>query len=233
MKSARGFGRQVLVATVVVAIQCVCVVASSEEPATVVPAPATKQNWFVEVGPLWRGGGEMEFRIKSLPDVSGYRPAVPPSMSRVGPMNAVADRSYDDGYVKRDYGTGVWDNNTWYWGYESGGQIADSQLLFHGGTSSIVGESFEPRDSYSLDPRDGIGAEARIGGKVFGSNRVRGSLVLGVGFLSFDGSTGFEDLGYVRSYQAGRITDKIPAVAWGGWASCPWFPREGWLFVSP
>jgi hypothetical protein len=205
MKSARGFGREVLIAAAVVAIHCVCVVASSEGPEAV--APAAKQNWFVEVGPLWRAGGEMEFRIKSLPDISGYRPAVPPSMSRVGPMNAVADRSYDDGYVRRDYGTGVWDNNTWYWGYKSGEQIADGQLLFHSRTSSIVGDSFSPRDSYSLDLDDGMGAEARIGGRVFGSNRVRGSLVVGVGFSSFDGSTGFEDLGYVRSYRAGRITD--------------------------
>ncbi len=112
--SRTGFARQLAIATAVVAIQSLCPVSSSQEPAAPAPEPPAEKKWFVEFGPLWRAGGDVDVRVKSLPDLSRYRPPVPPSNKAIGPANAVADRTYQDGYVKRDYGTGVWDNNTWY-----------------------------------------------------------------------------------------------------------------------
>ncbi|MDP2895450.1 MAG: hypothetical protein Q8Q12_02680 [bacterium] len=174
--------------------------------AELAPAAPAENKWFVEFGPFWRTGGDVDFRIKSFPALAYTPPSVAAS-SRVGPADAVADRTYDDGYVKCDYGTGIWDNNTWYWGYKSDSQAVGNQLVFHGSTYSARGESLQPRDRFALDLDDEVGGQAKIGRTVFTTDRTQGAIVLGLGFSSFAGSTGFEDLGYVWSAKRGTITD--------------------------
>ncbi len=206
MRLIEGLVKGLLLVIGVVVIHCMCPVSNSEEPAEAPPAPPAAKKWFVEFGPFWRSGGDVDFRIKSLPEIPLSRPTVT-AKSSVGPADRVADRQYDDGYVRMDYGTGVWDDNTWYWGYQTGSQVVGNQLLFHGSTFTAGGESLKPRESFSLDLDDEIGGEARIGRNVFCCKSVTGSVVLGVGFTSFCGSTGFQDLGYVWSARGGRITD--------------------------
>jgi len=207
MRFTIGFAGHMVVAVAVIAIQLLSPAWSSQEPTAVQRAPRNENKWFVEFGPLWKAGGDVDVRIKSLPDLSRYHRPVLPRNDAIGPINAVADRTYHDGYVKQDYGTGVWDNNTWYWGYDSADQIVSDQLLFHSSTRSVDGESFRPRDSFSLDLDDEIGGEARIGRNLFTCDSATGCLVLGLGFTSFNGSTAFEDLGYVRIAREQRITD--------------------------
>lgn len=190
-----------------VAVESLCLVSSSEEPASAAVAAVAENKWFMEFGPFWRAGGDVDVQVKSLPDLSRYRPPVPPSNKATGPANAVADRTYQDGYVKQDYGTGVWDNNTWYWGYDSNEQIVANQLVFHASTYSVGGESLSTTDTFSLELGDEIGGEARIGRNVFTSKGMSASLVLGLGFTSFGGSAAFEDPGYIWGPQVARVTD--------------------------
>ncbi len=206
MRHAASVIRHFRLGIVLVAVLCVCLVLNAEEPEVAASAPPTASKWFVEVGPFWRAGGDVDVRINSLPAIPYSRPTVA-ARSSVGPPDRVADREYDDGYVRMDYGTGVWDNNTWYWGYDNSSQVADSQLVFHGSTYTAFGQSVSPRDSFSFDLDDEIGGEARIGRSVFDCKCGTGSLVLGLGYTTFGGSTSFQDLGYVWSEQGGRITD--------------------------
>lgn len=80
-------------------------------------------NW-IQVGPAYRGG----MRVKSS------RFGDP---GTVGPQNQYADRTYDDGYVNIDPGTGnpaaINPNTTWFWGYDHAGQYnaAAETLSFH------------------------------------------------------------------------------------------------------
>ncbi len=204
MKSAIGFTRQLTIA--IAAVQFHCLTCGGEEPAAAAPGPAAENQWFIELAPFWRAGGDVNFAVKSLPDLSRHRPSVPAS-SNVGPFGVVADRTYEDGYVKRDYGTGVWDDKTWYFGYNSDTQIVGNQLVFQGNSYSLIGESIGARDSFSLDLSGEIGGEARVGRSIFASGGVTGTLVLGLGFSSSGGSADFEDLGYGWSSRREIITD--------------------------
>lgn len=234
MRHAISFSRHFVAGMVAAAVLCVCLVLNAEEPGAAAAAPPAAKKWFVEIGPFWRTGPEVDFQIKSLPAIPYTRPSAVPT-SKVGPADRIADREYLDGYVRTDYGTGAWDNDTWYWGYESASQLVDSQLLFHGSTFTASGQSLEPRDAFSLDLDDEFGGEARIGRNIFDCKCARGSAVLGVGFTSFDGSTGFSDLGYVWSSQGGTITDyydlythpsELPAAPYSG-------TKEGPGYVIP
>ena len=187
-------------------VALVCPRMNAEEPAAVAAPPPQVGKWFVEVGPFWRTGGDVDFRVKSLPSIPFTRPSAVPT-GKVGPADRVADREYNDGYVRTDYGTGVWDYDTWYWGYRNPGQVVGNQLLFHASTLVAGGQTLPPRDAFSLDLDDEFGWEARVGRNIFDCKCVTGSVLLGVGFTSFGGNGGFDDLGYVWSSQGGLITD--------------------------
>ena len=137
MRHAMSFPGKFLVGVAAVAVLCACLVLNAEEPEVAASAPPTARKWFVEAGPFWRAGGDVDVRINSLPAIPYSRPTVA-ARSTVGPPDRVADRQYDDGYVRMDYGTGVWDNNTWYWGYNNSSQALDSQLVF-GGIEILIG----------------------------------------------------------------------------------------------
>lgn len=51
-----------------------------------------------------------------------------------GPAKAYADRTYADGFVNRDVGTGtaatLEPNTTWFWGYENADQVSGDELFF-------------------------------------------------------------------------------------------------------
>lgn len=79
--------------------------------------------WF-SAGPVWRSGMDVSTS-------GGGNPA------SVGDAGSYADRTYDDGYVNQDPGTGnpasIDPNTTWFWGYDNAGQYnagADT-LSFH------------------------------------------------------------------------------------------------------
>lgn len=64
-------------------------------------------------------------RLSSL-DIS---PGLSSVRANVGSRSSFADREYDNGFVRKDFGTPVW-GNTWYWGYEDSGQVQGNSLVF-------------------------------------------------------------------------------------------------------
>jgi len=236
------FAGHFVVGIVAVAVLFVCFVLNAEEPGEAASAPPAASKWFVEVGPFWRAGPDVDFHIKSLPVIPYSRPSAVPT-GKVGPADRIADREYDDGFVRIDYGTGGWDKtwpyqgdtNTWYWGYESQSQVVGNHLVFHGSTFAAQGQTISPRDAFSLDLDDEFGWEARIGRNVFDCKCLTGSVLLGLGFTSFGGSGGFDDLGYVWSSQGGLITDTYDLLADPGELPPPPYSgtKEGPGYVIP
>lgn len=100
---------------------------------------ALAQGWWLEGGPAVRGGmsvkvgGSSYAQQLGLHDPSAAGTLTPPG--GVGSPAAYADRTYDNGYVKLDPGTGNTTppndpNSTWNWGFNQAGQYnAAAQTL--------------------------------------------------------------------------------------------------------
>jgi hypothetical protein len=222
MRGAISCAVHLIVGIVAVAVVGVCLLSNAEEPGQ--GAPPAARKWFVELGPFWRDGGDVNLQVRSLPAIPYTRPSAVPT-GKVGPADRVADRQYNDGYVRMDYGTGVWDKDTWYWGYQNQNQVVGDHLMFHGSTFAAGGQTISPRDAFSVGLDDEFGWEARVGRSLFDCKCFTGSLLLGLGFTSFGGSGGFDDLGYLWSSQGGLITDtydlltdpdQLPAAPYSG-----------------
>jgi hypothetical protein len=90
------------------------------------------------------------------------------SPAGVGSAGSFADRTYDDGYVRRDPGTGIPSSIdpdvTWYWGYDNGGQYnAGAETLTFHRTGT---EGYQKTLDAALDADDtmaGYGAELVAG----------------------------------------------------------------------
>jgi hypothetical protein len=72
----------------------------------------TKMCWLT-IGPVLRGEMKVKFTGSSYSQTLG--------LDRLGNPNAYDDRTYDDGYVRRDssQGGGINPNTTWNWGYNN------------------------------------------------------------------------------------------------------------------
>lgn len=102
----------------------------------IVTQTASAENWWTEIGPVVRGNMRMGVKGSSYSrqSATGSLPALP---AGVGSESAYADRTYSDGFVKRDSGTGSSQSldpkATWNWGYNSASQYnaAAQTLAFH------------------------------------------------------------------------------------------------------
>src|SRR6056297_1015630 len=85
---------------------------------------ALGEGAWISAGPVWRSGMDV--------DTSGGGAA-----GSAGSASDYADRTYDDGYVKQDPGTGnpvsIDPNTTWNWGYDNASQYdaGANALSFH------------------------------------------------------------------------------------------------------
>ena len=108
-------------------------------PSLLVLASATAGEMRWRVGPVYRGGMETEVSGGSHAGSAGLSSARTGKVydTAVGSKNDYADRTYSDGYVYRDGGTGnsasIDPNTTWYWGYDHASQYSSSArtLSFH------------------------------------------------------------------------------------------------------
>ena len=94
------------------------------------------EPWWWSVGPVYRGGMEMEVSGHSYVQEMNLHAinAASATPASVGPAGAFADRTYDDGFVRIDPGTEVDGLGlTWYWRYEDAGQFsaAADTLSYH------------------------------------------------------------------------------------------------------
>ncbi|NQX02407.1 hypothetical protein HQ447_17250 [bacterium] len=96
-------------------------------------AAAGDWEFSLSAGPAWRSSGPLKFNGGSysagtpIPSwVGGNVLLTPP----IGPADQIADRFYNDGFVRRDLSTDI-DGLTTFWGYQSAGQVAGDDLSFH------------------------------------------------------------------------------------------------------
>lgn len=97
----------------------------------------------VSAGSSWRSLGSLDYTGTSrsrgflIPSVVGPGSNNQPPIGTVG---GIGDRVYDDGFVNVD-GTGSADGSTWFWGYDSAGQVSGDNLLFSAtGNRSVFSE---------------------------------------------------------------------------------------------
>jgi len=102
-------------------------------------------EFSLSAGPSYR-------RLGTLKINSGYRstPGIVPSFvggdslttPPVGDPDQVAERFYNDGYVRADAGTAI-DGSTWFWGYQEAAQVQGDQLVFTAtGQQSVFNDGF-------------------------------------------------------------------------------------------
>lgn len=100
------------------------------------PAPMARSGgWRVNAGFLHRSSGDFDWNAgtMSTPSLLTIGPGQTyPGIEEIGPANAYADRTYNDGYVRLDGGT-LENGDTWNWGYQNASQLSGSLLSFHGG----------------------------------------------------------------------------------------------------
>ncbi len=120
-------------------------------------------GWRISIGPIWRSiessrfwpgdhSGQYGIGNQARSGHSGQR-------ADIGPVDAIADREYDDGFVRMDPGTAR-DNDTWYWGYENAGQHEGGQMVFTAddGVSTRFRRSVSSTPGSSMDIDDtGVG----------------------------------------------------------------------------
>jgi hypothetical protein len=88
------------------------------------------QNWWIEAGPVFRAGMTTKVEGSSYTQELGLHDPLaagqPGAPSGIGTPGAYGDRTYDNGYVKLDPGTGnpttIDPNTTWNWGFNNAGQ---------------------------------------------------------------------------------------------------------------
>jgi hypothetical protein len=148
-------------------------------------AAAASADAWIQVGPAYRGGMEADASGSSHTQNQGVHAAgALRSPSGVGSTGSYADRNYDDGYVRRDPGTGnpasIDPSVTWYWGYDNNSQYnsgADT-LTFHKTGSQGYQEVLNTSISDD-DKMDGYGAEI-VGGMPLKRGSLNIDLCLGL-----------------------------------------------------
>ena len=157
--------------------------------AIVVSGTATADGVWFGAGPTYRGGLKLE--LKSNGSMWNAPVAGNGSYGQVNDnIGSYADRTFDDGYVKKDAGTGnpssIDPNTTWNWGYNSGSQVSGGKLSFHRSSTRVVGETYglaPGAEALGLgsDTFGGVGAEVFAGAKLLESGSLELHVALGLG----------------------------------------------------
>ncbi len=137
-------------------------VAPAGEAKTPAAATGGDWQWSLSAGPAWHSGGKLGFaggsRSQLLDPPSFVGNAVlevPP----VGDASAVADRFYNDGYVRQDAGTAA-DGTTWFWGYDNASQVQGDSLVYHA-------TGFESIRTDTVHTTPGMRRDSRMPGAAF------------------------------------------------------------------
>lgn len=151
------------------------------------------EGFWIKAGPTYRGGMKVKVSGSSYTQEQGVHAArashgSSPATPKVNDSLRIGDRTFEDGYVKKDSATGIGDDLTWYWGYDNASQynVINQTLSFHntyerdGGTSTRTSVGTLRSGALNDDESvDGIGFDL-AGGYVFPSeNNVRFGLSMG------------------------------------------------------
>ena len=151
--------------------QAACVVAF---PSVVLSA----DDWWFEVGPVVRGDMKVSVSGSSYTQQLGRHdpmatgPLALPAGA--GPSSGYADRSYNNGYVKQDPGTGnpnsLDPNTTWNWGFNNSSQVIGQTLNFQAvGAPGYT--TLQNKGASGSDDMLGAGFQAVIGRKLMESDQ--------------------------------------------------------------
>ncbi len=139
---------------------------------------ASNAEWWWSVGPVYRGGMEVEFSGRSYVQelqIQGGRAYW--DLAGIGLPNEIGDRAYDNGFVNMDPITSF-DGLTWFWGYQSaaqyvtevpGGALWFSKDGVRQQTRSVVSST----SINSSDDMDGWGLGAVVGRNLAEQGNVR------------------------------------------------------------
>ena len=111
------------------------------------PDPASGGwSWRASAGPAYRKLGGVSFDTGTFSNRAMFQALVPrlsagraanPGETGIGPADRFADRTYRDGFVRRDGATenpnSFLPGTTAYWGYENNSQVQGGSLLYNGG----------------------------------------------------------------------------------------------------
>ena len=177
---------------------------SSKE--VIVTQQASPSGWWMEVGPLYRGDMEMGISGGSYSQqkTGGNTPAV---ASGIGSASAYGDRTYTDGYVRRDAGTGnsksIDPKATWYWGYNNASQ--------YNSTSNTL--SFHSTGTPTMSQDSGGSIADRQSASGVGLKLAAGRTLVETGKFKFEFSAGFEAaFGLENHLQTSNYSDSLKQV---------------------
>ena len=99
------------------------------------PVPASTGDWefSLSAGPAWRQSGTLGFHGESRSAGTGILSFVGADsleVPAIGNADKFGNRTYNDGYVRRDGGTAS-DGYTTNWGYQNSGQVNGDDISFH------------------------------------------------------------------------------------------------------
>jgi hypothetical protein len=173
------------------------------------------QTWWVSAGPVFRPGlqvsvgGLSYVQTLGLHDPLASGPLATPT--GIGDPNAYADRVYDNGYVKRDPGTGypttIDPNTTWNWGFSDPGQYnANTRALTFQKTGAA---GYTVLNSGAVQASDDmLGAGLQLLGGVALKQAEKWSIDLCVGFQAIWSGTDMPATSaYRESVRQVRVTD--------------------------
>ena len=161
--------------------------------------PAVRNLGQLKINGGYRSGGF------ALPSLVGSDSLTLPA---VGPEGSIADREYNDGYVRQDAGT-AGDGTTWYWGYDSASQIQAGNLIYTAtGFQSILGGTpgSSRSGTYSKDSLRGVAPHIQFDARsphYLGPFRLGYSV--GFDFLKTDQSIAFSNFSASQSRSDYRL----------------------------
>ena len=180
------------------------------------PSGGSGQDWWLEGGPVVRGGMTVKIGGSSYAQQSGlHDPAANGPLTApvgIGSPGVYGDRIYDNGYVKLDPGTGNRmppndPNTTWNWGFTQAGQYnAGAQTLTFQKSGEPGYTSLTDRAVGGSD--DLLGGGLQVRGGISLTKSTQWSLDLAAGFQGIWGaSTHLSATPYREEVRQIKVTD--------------------------
>lgn len=215
---------------------------AGDAKSTVVVSNSGNWEFSLSVGAAYRQAGTLEFSGGSrapglsIPSLVGSDSLTVPV---IGDEGKFGDRTYNDGFVRRDFGTAN-DGLTTNWGYQNSGQAAGDEIAFHAtGYQNILSgtQSFGPalsnkEDERGLAPVLGFNAKSKesLGGFRPGFSATLSWMPIRMNLNRSDTlqSQTRDDfrLDYTDHYNLGGVGAFLPAAPYAGSATAPGFVLE-------
>ena len=191
-------------------------IADTSSKIVVVDKPSPR--WWIEAGPVYRGNMDITISGTSYTQLNGLNAWGPLGTNpAAGPTAGYADRTYDDGYVRMDPGTGnpaaLDPDTTWFWGYDNAAQYDPAAGTLSFSSTGLVGYTEALNRALAVkDDVDAVGFEIAGGFQLLQQPTYRIDLAFGIQSV-WGGDKNYRTSTYAES--AGRL-DLTDAYDTGG-----------------